>query len=110
MVLTKDDYVQVIIAVILFVAVIMCGLYAACSELNRIDDRRVCYGTVVKCDGCNVEIITDDGLVWQVENYICQPRLRCRITFKMQRTDDHTDDEIISIVPEAYVLPSQIGG
>lgn len=110
MVLTKGDYVKATIAVILFVAVIMYGLYAAYSNLNRIDDRRVCYGTVVKCDGCNVEIITDDGLVWQVEDYICQPRLRCRITFRTQNTDDYTDDEIVSITPGTYILRSQTGG
>lgn len=108
MISTKDDCIKAIITVVVVVVVVAC--IAVYDSSNRANGRRNCYGTVVKCDGHETEIITDDGLLWLVEDYLCQPQSRCRITFRTQNTDDHTDDEIVSITPETYILPSQIGG
>lgn len=43
------------------------------------------------------EILTVDGNVWKVENYIADPDSMLEVTFNTNGTEDLTDDTIINI-------------
>ena len=43
-------------------------------------------------------IVTDDGNVWEVDDFVCNRGARLQVTFDTMGTDDITDDQVIKIV------------
>lgn len=43
-------------------------------------------------------IVTDDGNVWEVDDFVCNRGARLQVTFDTMDTDDITDDQVIKIV------------
>lgn len=49
-------------------------------------------------DYCTTTIITEDGNMWEIDDYVCPRFTTLHITFNTMGTEDITDDEIIQIV------------
>lgn len=60
-------------------------------------DQREMDGTVLDVTEKFTKIVTDDGNVWQIENFPCLVGTRCTVTFSTQKTDDPIDDVITDI-------------
>ena len=67
------------------------------------NNQRIAYGMAYKtyCENENtysVELITEDGNIWTINDYICNPCVECIVVFDTQGTENLEDDTIISIV------------
>lgn len=68
------------------------------------DNQRIAYGTLTYKtyhedeDTYSMELVTEDGNVWTVNDYICNLFTNCIVTFDTHGTEKLEDDSIISIV------------
>ena len=101
----KMKIVVKILRVLLAIEV-FCGLgfivgtvaYDSWHPYNKaFSNRREMDGTILSTTENLTEIVTDDGNVWQIENFPCLVGTRCTVTFSTQKTDDPIDDVITNI-------------
>ncbi len=77
---------------------------AGCSNAKAEPNRRVVNGFLISFDYrtpydfITSTIVTSDGNVWEVDDYVCNCGAQLQVTFDTMGTDNITDDQIVKIV------------
>lgn len=93
----KMKIITIIISAFFFVMFLIFIYLLGHTQRSALAWRKM-DGTILSTTENLTEIVTDDGNVWQVENFPCRVGTRCTVTFNTQKTDDPTDDTITEVV------------
>lgn len=93
-------FLSALTAIMVLLTCVACSQASATNKNTRTMDAEV-Y-SIRFCDDrkdyCTTTIKTEDGNLWEVDDYVCPRFTTLHVTFNTMGTDDITDDEIIQIV------------
>lgn len=92
---------RVILAIVVFGSlglIVGTAAYDSRHPYNKsFSNRREMDGTVFSSMNGHTKIITDDGLEWNVDNFLSNIGIRCTVKFDTKNTDIPEDDTVIEI-------------